>query len=317
MYILNEFANLTFFYIDDYARKLFRKECFANQSYLSAQDPYDLIPKSCQSRHFQDKTFVAFRPEDTLKSDKELWAQHPPCKKIFDKISRWFYKTHYQKPPIALRVVPLPEFTVTPNEIKKENIKTVDYGIGKILANILWFIFIPRHYKVGKSDNHLLSPFTKVIKYENDDDMYDNPATEAIIDFRWRKARTFFILLFLRFIIYAICFGVVSWAYLVHEISGGTFQVCLIVLIVLFYYLALYLITTELIQFAHYGVRYFTNIYNYFDCLSIIIPMVVMSFMLVHFKFSDGFGSVKVVEKELVVGITFSIFILWIEFVSF
>ncbi|CAB4387635.1 unnamed protein product [Rhizophagus irregularis] len=305
------------YHYDDYARKLFRKECFANQGHLSAQDPYDIIPKSCQSRHFQDKTFVAFRPEDTLKSDKESWIQQVPCKRIFDKVSCWFYKTHYQKPPIALRVVPLPEFTVTPNEIKKDNRKSADYGIGKIITNIFLFIFIPRLYKVGKSDNHLLSPFAKVIKYENDDDMYDNPATEAIIDFRWRKARAFFILLFLRFIIYAIGFGVVSWAYLVHEIVGGKFQVCLLTLIVLFYYLALYLMITEVIQLAHYRMRYFTNIYNYFDCLSIILPTVVMTVMLTHFQFSDGFGSVKVVERGLVVGITFSIFLLWIEFILY
>jgi hypothetical protein len=260
---------------------------------------------------------VAFRPEDTLKSDKVLHTLQHPCKRFFNKISSWLYETDYQKPPIALRVVPLPGFTVAANEIKKENRKTADYGIWKNLANILWFIFIPRSYKVGRSDNHLLSPFAKVIEYENDDDMYDNPATEAIIDFRWRKARAFFILLFLRFVIYTICFGVVSWAYLVHEITGGKFQICLVVLVVLFYYLASYLIITEVIQLTHYGMRYFSNIYNYFDLGSIIIPKVVMSLMLAHFQFSDGFGRVKVVERGIVVGITFSIFILWIEFVSF
>ncbi|GBC04565.1 hypothetical protein RclHR1_05740007 [Rhizophagus clarus] len=306
------------YHYDDYARKLFRKECFANQDHFSAQDPYDIIPKSCQSRHFQDKTFMAFRPEDTLKSDRVLWTQQPPCKRIYNKVSSWYYKTHYQKPPIALRVVPLPGFTVTINEITKEGRKTADYSIWKILTNILWFIFIPRSYKVGKSDNHLLSPFAKVIKYENDDDMYDNPATEAIIDFRWRKARTFFVLLFLRFIIYAICFGVVSWTYLVHDTIGGKFRVCLVVLIALFYYLSSYLIVTEIIQIAHYRKRYFRDIYNYFDLLSIIFPTAVMFYMLLsYFQLSDGFGSVKVVEKGLVVGITFSIFILWIEFILY
>ncbi|CAB4435352.1 unnamed protein product [Rhizophagus irregularis] len=39
--------------------------------------------------------------------------------------------------------------------------------------------------------------------------------------------------------------------------------------------------------------------------------------MLTHFQFSDGFGSVKVVERGLVVGITFSIFLLWIEFILY
>ena len=111
-----------------------------------------------------------------------------PCKIFIDK-GYEFLRTHYQKPPIALRVVPLPEFTVHKFPQKKPA-----YDFWKILFNIFWFIFIPRWYRSGKSHNHLLSPFARVIAYENNDDMYDNPATKAVIDFRWRKTRTFFIL---------------------------------------------------------------------------------------------------------------------------
>jgi hypothetical protein len=256
--------------------------------------------------------------------------------KLFDndrvrKILEFFSNDH-EKPPIALRVVPLPGFTVHEinkrfkNEskipvipkIKIESKKTAaDYDIWKTLLYILWFTFVPRWYKIGKSDHHLLSPFARVTKYEDNDDMYDNPATEAVIDFRWRNTRTFFILLFLRFIIFAVCFIFVSWAYITHQATEPKFQTFLLVLIILFYYLALYLLVTEIIQFFHHGYKeYLGTIFNYFDLFSIILPAIVMYYMLAHFKFSDGFGSIGEVDRGLIVGISMSIFIMWIEFVS-
>ena len=151
--------------------------------------------------------------------------------------------------------------------------------------------------------------------YENNDDMYDNPATEAVINFRWRKTRTFFILLFLRFIIFAICFGTVSWAYLVHKTAEKGFQTYLVAMIVLFYYLAGYLIITEIARFFHHGFK--KHYSDFFNLLSIIIPTIVMSCMLADFQFFNGFESIKMVEKGLVVGITFSIFMLWIELILY
>jgi fatty acid desaturase len=157
-----------------------------------------------------------------------------------------------------------------------------------------------------------------VVRYENNDDMYDNPATEAIIDFRWQKARNFFFFLFLRFLVLAFCFIFISWEYLGHKVLSGKFRTFSIALIFIFYYLAIYLLVTELIQLYYHGPRkYFGDIFNSFDICSILLPVIVMSIMLQDFKFSDGFGSVELVDIGLTVGISFSIFFLWIEFVSF
>lgn len=329
--------------IDDYVRKLFRKECFADQDHFSAQDPYEIIPRGFTSGHFREKNFMAFRPKDRLQSDKEnaFTLKTNKLKKLLKfcvrKILKFFdnyygrkilefFSNDHEKPPIALRVVPLPGFTVHEinkrksklQESKKESKKTAaDYDIWKTLLYILWFTFVPRWYKIGKSDHHLLSPFARVTKYEDNDDMYDNPATEAVIDFRWRNTRTFFILLFLRFIIFAGCFMFISWAYITHQPTEPKFQTFLLVLIILFYYLALYLLVTEIIQFFHHGYKeYLGTLFNYFDLISIILPAIVMYYMLAHFKFSDGFGSIGEVDRGLIVGISMSIFIMWIEFVS-
>jgi hypothetical protein len=214
------------------------------------------------------------------------------------------------KSPLALRVVPLPNFTI--NDIPKERKK---YNLKKIILNIFLIIFIPRRYKINRGDMKKLSPFSRMILYENNDDIYDNPATEAVIDFRWRSARNFLFSLFLRFIIFSICFGLVSWAYLNHStIINGK---CLFTLIIIFYYLALYQLVTEALEFRYRGFKkYFGEIFNSFDIISIILSVTIMSIMFKSFQFSDGFGSVKAIDTGLTAGISFSIFLLWIELVS-
>jgi len=154
-----------------------------------------------------------------------------------------------------------------------------------------------------------------MILYVDNYNIYDNPATKAIIDFRWQKAKHFFFFLFLRFLIFAFCFGLVSWAYLDHgTIINNNF---LFALIVIFYYLAIYQLVTEALQFHYRGFKkYFSEIFNIFDIISIILSVTIMSLMLKYFKFSDGFGSVETTDIGLIVGISFSIFFLWIELVS-
>ncbi|RIA87165.1 hypothetical protein C1645_828188 [Glomus cerebriforme] len=298
---------------DDYARKLFRKECFANQNYFSALDPYNIIPEEYQERRNNNIKFRAF--EVNLKSDEYKW--YDVFRKLFIHFKIEMYKffgeldnNGVEKQTLALRVVPLPEFTI--NRIPPQ-----DKAKKKILLNIFLFLFIPRWYKISQNEkNKLLSPFSRVVQYENNDDIYDNPATEAIIDFRWQKARTFFFLLFLRFLIFVLCFGIVSWAYLDHStFLNNTF---LVVLIVIFYYLALYFLITEIIQLCYHGPRgYFGDIYNIFDIFSILFPAIVMSLLVKDFHLSNGFGSIEKASQGIIVGISLSVFFLWIETISY
>jgi len=257
--------------------------------------------------------FKAFKPRVKLRSDAEsndIWKK---LKSIKNKISIWFdnFENDYGNPPLALRVVPLPGFI-------RNNIETKDekYTFKRIILNILWFTFIPRWYKINRDETNKLSPFSRVIRYENNDDLFDNPATEAVINFCWPKARNFFLFLFLRFFIFGICFGFISWRYIIH--SAEEIQNILVPSIFIFYYLAIYLFITKMVQLHYYGIRKFFSVtFNYFDIVSIVIPVAVMSRLLKQaFKFSDGFGSVEEVDTQLVVGISFSIFIIWLEIVS-
>jgi hypothetical protein len=208
-------------------------------------------------------------------------------------------------------VVPLPDFTVNSIENKKK-----EYNWIKNILYLFWFIFIPRWYQIKRNDRTKLSPFSRMIHYENNDDIYDNPATEAVINFRWQKSKNFFILLFFRFLIFAICFVLVSRSYLNHGTTIN--RNFLLALIIIFYYLAIYQFITEVLQLIYRGPKkYFGDIFNLFDIISIVLSVTMMSLMLKSFQFSDGFKNVKEIDNGLIVGISFSIFFLWIELVSF
>ncbi|PKY56958.1 hypothetical protein RhiirA4_448878 [Rhizophagus irregularis] len=298
------------YHYDDYVKKLFRKECFANQNYL--QDPYNIIPEEYLELRNLGAQFRAF--EFNLKSDKCRW--YDVTFKMLDYFRIKMFKflgdldnKDVEKQTLALRVVPLPEFT-------RNCIRQQDKSKKKIFLNVSLFLFVPRWYRIGRNEKNKLSPFSRVVQYENIDDIYDNPATEAIIDFRWQRARTFFFVLFLRFLLYILCFGLVSWAYLDHStVINVDF---LIALIVVFYYLAVYLSATEIIQLIFHGPRkYFESIYNIFDIFSIILPVIVMSIMIGDFRYSDGFGGVEKTDTGLIALIAFAVFFLWIEGISY
>ncbi|PKY50669.1 hypothetical protein RhiirA4_531052 [Rhizophagus irregularis] len=310
---------------DDYARKLFLKECFANQDHFSAQDPNEIIPKEYLARRNHNIKFRAFRPIVKLRAKVEwydYWIRNPikSIKSFSDNVIKFknYIITKYEnldnnlgKSPLALRVVPLPDFTKT--SIKRKN---VEYKFFKIFLNLLWFIFIPRGYQIGRSDRIKLSPFSRMVYYENNDDIYDNPAIEAVINFRWQKARNFFFFLFLRFLLFAICFVLVSWSYLNHGaiINGNS----LLALIIIFYYLAFYQFITEVLQLTYRGFKkYFGDIFNFFDIISIVFSVTAMSMMVKNFRSSDGFGSVKEIDSGIIVWISFSIFFLWIELILY
>ena len=91
----------------------------------------------------------------------------------------------------------------------------------------------------------------------------------------------------------------------------------LFALIIIFYYLAIYQLVTEVLQLLYRGPKkYLGEIFNIFDIISIVLSVAVMTIMLKNFQFSDGFGSVEKTSTGLIAGISFSIFSLWIELVS-
>jgi hypothetical protein len=290
------------------------------------QDTDQIIPKEHLARRNYYTNFIAFKPTIVkLQSDKRKWyiMVLEFYKFIKYQIIEFYedFDNHLGKPPLALRIVPLPDFTTNSNRKKLKH----KYKKTKSILNIFWMIFIPLWYKLNprwfkwfnpdENDENKLSPFSRMILYENNDDIYDNPAIQAIIDFRWKRATDSFFSLSLRFLIFASCFTLTSWSYL--DDNKNINEKGLIASIFIFYYMALYLFVTEILQLYYRGPRkYFKNFYNYFDVISIVLPVIAMSVLLKNFKFSTGFESVDPDDTRLTALISFSNFILWIQFVG-
>ncbi|RGB24235.1 hypothetical protein C1646_773379 [Rhizophagus diaphanus] len=237
---------------DDYVRKLFTRRCFVYQNLFLGQDSDEIIPNEYLKSRNYDTKFRAFRlTVKKLKTDKKrydfwIWNSFNSLKDhyIFKKLKKFGnYDNVLGKSPLALRVVPLPGFTIYGIKDSKKR----EHKVLKFISNISSFFFIPRRYKISRYDSNMLSPFSRMILYENNDDIYDNPSIE------------------------------------------------------LFYR----------------GLRKYSDIFNFFDILSIVFSVIIMTFMLENFQFSDGFGSIKEVDTGLIVMISFSIFLLWVELIMY
>ncbi|CAG8599970.1 4056_t:CDS:10 [Rhizophagus irregularis] len=274
---------------DDFARKLFIR-CFADQGHLLGQDPDEIIPKEYLERYNNDTKFRALIPMVKLKSDecvKLKWYDHNWIWDKFKNLKNKFKEyRNFEKSPLALRVVPFPGFTI--NNIKRGK---KNYNLFETILNRLTSILIPRRNQIKWNETNKLSPFSRMVLCENNDDIYDNPAIEAVIDF-------------------------LSLAYLDRSfIVNGNF---LLVLIIVFYYLAIYRFIIEVKQIRYRGLKkYFFDLLDIVDMISIILPVTVMSIMLYDFQLSDGFGISEETGSKLVVEISFSIFLIWIQFILF
>ncbi|RGB38581.1 hypothetical protein C1646_812538 [Rhizophagus diaphanus] len=295
---------------DDYARKVFIR-CFADQDHSSGQDPDEIIMEGyLEYYNYSDTKFRAFTPMVRLMSDKPKWYNNWIWNKLKHFKSIFKENKNFEKSLLALRVVPFPGFSV--NRIPKEEIEFTPI---KFIFNVFLFLFIPRRYEISHNDMTKLSPFSKTILCRNFD-IYDNPAIEAVIVLYWRKARIFFFFTFFRFLVFAACFGLISWAYLDHSTIINHYF--LFALVFVFYYLTTYQLITEVLQCHHCGYKkYLSEIFNILDIISIMFAVTIMSIMLKNFQFFDGFGSVNEISDRLITGISFSIFLLWIELVIF
>ncbi|GES92409.1 hypothetical protein GLOIN_2v848825 [Rhizophagus clarus] len=104
--------------LDYYVKPLFYKDCFADKE-LTQYDPSEIIPEHSKPRRNKTQDFKAFKPNTKLVSDKN---HKPVLQNIFEfitfKVPKYFtdfidnFDNDRAPPPVALRVVPLPNFTV-------------------------------------------------------------------------------------------------------------------------------------------------------------------------------------------------------------
>nr|CAG8440713.1 10864_t:CDS:2 [Entrophospora candida] len=296
-------------HLEDYVYDLFYKECFTDNNI------------GTNFKLFLDKELTDNSTEINfkLKEDAESNPLQNSVKKIaFGKdnqnranetkektAQKAEGKNKHNRVPFNMCVVPLPNFTV--NKIEKKNVQ-------KNVTTCLRCLILPHKYIDSETE---LSTFIQMINLDEKGLIFDNPAIEALINFRWRPAKIYFSLLFFIFILYAVCYCILVWAYTTHQNSSINLRNFLILVMSYFYFTGYYLLSTEFRQLKYSGfIKYFSSRFNTLDIIAIIVSLIVGTFIIVKsFEIDDAFGSVKPDQGTIVV-ISFSMLILWIEFVS-
>ncbi|GBC02578.1 hypothetical protein RclHR1_00470008 [Rhizophagus clarus] len=320
-------------HLDSYAKDLFSKPIFGtkeihlDESHINPDD----LPVG------KLKYVKAFDPNTRLEPKGELMNLHSVRKfKILQPIANIIDKsktsiTHNQRLSalqkvipglgrgdssalVALRLVPLPDFTVYPEGTKNQelNLRSLPFQLLRIL---LW----PRGYAIRKESK--LSPFLRVIRKDKDGIVLDNPAIEAVIDFKWEYARSHFLRHALLFVCYAILFAILTGAVKNSFVSAnvhsnanneGDIHIRAIVKVMIFllYYLGYYLLASEIVQCYHEGWRRYISVYNFFDLASIIMPLATYAVTWVR----ESRGKVPINQlQQSTVATSLTILVLWIE----
>ncbi|CAI2171670.1 19816_t:CDS:10 [Funneliformis geosporum] len=270
--------------LDTYLKDLFSKPIFGtkeihlDESHINAKD----LPQGKIKfiKAFIPKTELMPKTEPSrIRNIKEL----QPIMKIIDKSKNSF--THNQQLAalqkvipgldrgdssalVALRLVPLPDFTVFPDGTKDKDINYRMLPL-QLLRMMVW----PRGYTITKSAK--LSPFLRVIRKDKNGMVFDNPAMEAVIDFKWESARNHF----LRHAFLFFCFA------------------------------GLFCVLTGAVRNS-FVKKTLVSAKNADDDVAIIMPLATYSVELIR----ESRGDVpKNQLKQLTIAIAFTVLVLWME----
>ncbi|CAG8587113.1 9879_t:CDS:2 [Diversispora eburnea] len=329
MFTVSKSISLLFeHHLDSYITELFCKPIFGakeihiDESYLSPND----LPKgkSKYIRAFEPSTELLSKPEKSRMRKIKLLN---PIFNIIDKskisLSQTQHLAAFQKIQkvipgldhgdssalVTMRMVPLPDFTVYPQEIKDQEVNLLGLPM-RLLRLLIW----PRSYIVKKESK--LSPFLRVIKRDKNGITFDNPAIEAVIDFKWGAARNHFLRHAALYFTFAMLFGIITGAVkntwfgqISQDNTDIGMKIIIFFLTSIFYYLGYYLLASEIIQMKHNGIKQYISVYNFFDLASVIMPICTYTSGLVIHS-----GNTTVAqEKEFTIAVAFTVLVMWME----
>ncbi|CAG8708625.1 14751_t:CDS:10, partial [Funneliformis mosseae] len=231
--------------------------------------------------------FIAFNSISKPISTSELQFNFKALGKVLKLILEISYKIFLytnHKFPSTVKIVPLHNFTVDNSLTFETNNFETSYL--QLIIKLLKLIFIPRgYYRHAQS-----SPFVDIIRNESNNDIFNNPVMEAVIDYKWKPARNYLLQLFVLYILFAACFAAIC----------GT-----------------YLLVVEYRQFHHHGWKYYFNLFNCVDLASIIVAVIVMSvYVTPSFDTKKAFANV-ITTQEITIAISFTMLLLWFEFILY
>ncbi|PKC61787.1 hypothetical protein RhiirA1_523603 [Rhizophagus irregularis] len=265
-------------------------------------DYTDLTPKEIEATVKESQELIAFNLNMNLISTKDEKQKSISLrlKKLYMKI---FSNTENLSPTV--KIIPLRNFTVCKRYDKQKN--------RIFLSKIFQAAFIPRGYL----KNIQLSPLVQIVRNEKDDDIFDNPAMEAAINYKWVPTRNYFLRVFFIYILFAACFAALVGCYLGHVETTGHLRNFLVFLFILFYYSGIYLFLVEYRQFQHHGWRHYVDFFNFVDLASVVISTAMVSvYITPSFKLTNAFADV-VATSNITAGFSSTMLLLWFEFILY
>ncbi|PKC08483.1 hypothetical protein RhiirA5_477038 [Rhizophagus irregularis] len=306
--------------LEFYVKELFQKPCFGiNNVYLeqSKISKKDVIKSNDKDIHAFNVNLGFVKRKEYNFLQKLIFKGKQKGKKTISNItSREFITSPLHVSQVF--IVPLPNFTVYPEKINYEQ----NYWMVpiKLLKLLIW----PRGHVFEEEET--LSPFLRMIRNNDSAEIYDNPSIAAIIDYKWNSARGFFLRHAILYLLFALMFSFVADA--VKDISlamqGNNSKysnASMVAFYVLFYWLGFYLLNTERIQLKYDGLKRYFNIFNFFDLISVICPLMVASAQLYYYLSTvpsikidlDGDFNPEKVLRIMTICNSFSILLVWLQ----
>lgn len=216
-----------------------------------------------------------------------------------------FNHRHVPSLMTKVNVVPLPDFfTFPPGTTNEENFLD-QYLAWRILKNIV----LPHMY-VELVDSQY-SPFHRVLIRDNRITTFSNPSLAALIDYKWSKAQIYFIRSYATYLIFALTFwtttNITRNEVFTPIIAKGIYFPLQIIL----FYIGYLRLAFEYLQLKNKGFRKYFNVHNFFDLISIIMPLG----LVFSLNFLDS-GLDKTKLRYYTIAASLTTFVLWIELVS-
>ncbi|RHZ44909.1 hypothetical protein Glove_707g4 [Diversispora epigaea] len=170
-------------------------------------------------------------------------------------------------------IVPLPDFTVYPNpkglEDHREN-----------YSKYFWFLrslFLPRRKVIN--DTKQMSPFFRIIHEEKGHEIHQTPSIMAVLDFKWAVTCPYYFRHIIIYIFYAISYTMLVISYSKGEsrtirLLKTDSHILLAIFYCVYFYTGWYLIAIEIVQLKREGLYRYINIFNIFDCVSVVLPLI-------------------------------------------
>ncbi|CAG8447059.1 4522_t:CDS:2 [Rhizophagus irregularis] len=288
-------------HLDYYVKELFYKPCFGTrQSYID-----DSLISSYELRKAQQKNIHSINIRQGL--SRKPSAIIPGFKKKFEDIKMYLKLNLNRKhdPCLTkLNVVPLPDFfTFPPSTSTNKEEKFLDHYLAwRILKNVVW-----PHIYVELVDSQY-SPFHRALMRDNRITTFSNPSLAALIDYKWSKAQIYFIRSYATYIIFALIFWTTNNVTRIEVVTPIIAKGIYFPLQIMLFYIGYLRLAFEYLQLKNKGYRKYINVYNFFDIISIIMPLS----LVISLNFLES-GVDKTKLRYYTVAASLTTFVLWIE----